>query len=184
MGSKVCLSTAEDYYNLGLWLADGYWWSSSIGLSSSDRRFLRRFSKFLKRIAPDSPLKRRIYKSDQGKRKKRAEHIYINNRVITREFLSYKKKKFSIPERFLSAYLAGRIDGDGSIDQKYRSGIRIAYGDKQDAERDVAFLGKDNVSLYRYKAAKTWVIYLRKHFRDKIIPKVAKYSFKLLPRRD
>jgi len=183
VGSKVYLKSAEDFYILGLWLADGYWWSSSFGLSSSDKRLIKRFGYFLKRIAPDYPLKRRIYKIGRGqKRKKEAEHLYINNRAITRQFLLYKKKKnLFIPRIFLPAYLAGRIDGDGSIDRKYRSGIRIAYGDRRDAERDVLFFGKQNVSLYYYKAAGTWVIYLRKKFREQIINKVSKYSFKLCP---
>lgn len=186
MGSRVCLKKAEDFYILGLWLADGYWWSSSFGLSASEPKLIKRFDRFLKRKFPKHSVKIRTYEVCKGqKRKKRAQHIYINSRAITREFLSYKtKKRLPIPKAFLPAYLAGRIDGDGSIDRKYRSGIRIAYGDKADAERDVLIFGKRNVSLYHYKAAKTWVIYLRKYFRDKIIPKAEKYSFKLLPRRD
>jgi intein/homing endonuclease len=96
--------------------------------------------------------------------------------------LIYKKNKdFSVPSRFLPAYLAGRIDGDGSIDRKYRSGIRIAYSDKKDAKHDVLLFGRQNVSLYFYKSAGTWVIYLRKDFREKIINKITKYSIKLCP---
>ncbi len=91
------------------------------------------------------------------------------------------EKNFLVPSHFLLAYLAGRIDGDGSIDRKYRSGIRIAYGNKKDAEHDVLLFGKQNVSLYFYKAAGTWVIYLRKKFREEIINKIAKYSIKLCP---
>ena len=183
VGSKVYLKSAEDFYILGLWLADGYWWSSSFGLSSTDKRLIKRFGCYLKKIAPNHPLKRRIYKIGKNqKRKKEAEHLYINSRAITRFFLLYKKKKnFLVPSHFLLAYLAGRIDGDGSIDRKYRSGIRIAYGDKKDAEHDVLLFGKQNVSLYFYKAAGTWVIYLRKKFREKIINKIAKYSIKLCP---
>lgn len=183
MGSKVYLKSAEDFYILGLWLADGYWWSSSFGLSSSDKKLIERFGSFLRRIAPNCPLKRRIYKINKNqKRKKEAVHLYINNRAITRQFLLYKQKKnFLIPSHFLPAYLAGRIDGDGSIDRKYRSGIRIAYGDKKDAEHDVVIFGRQNVSLYFYRTARTWVIYLRKHFRDKVINKVEKYSLKLCP---
>lgn len=186
VGSRVCLSSAEDFYILGLWLADGYWWSSSFGLSSCDTKLIKKFSRFLKRIAPSCPLKRRVYKVDKSqKRKRKAEHIYINNRAITRQFLSYKrKKKLFIPKIYLSAYLAGRIDGDGCIDLKHRSGIRITYGDKDDAMRDVLIFGKKNVSLYYYQSARTWVIYLRKHFRQKILTEVQKYSDKLLPRRD
>jgi len=185
VGSKVWLNIAEDYYILGLWLADGYWRSSSIGLSSSDSRLIGRFRTFLRRIAPNSSLKKRIYQPIIGqKRKKIAEHLYVNNRPLTRLFMSYKEKNFLVPDRFLPAYLAGRIDGDGSVDNKHRSGIRIAYGSKSDAERDLGILGRDNVSLYYYKAANTWVIYLRKNFCDKILAQVQKYSVKLLPRRD
>ncbi|TSC85749.1 MAG: hypothetical protein G01um10147_1093 [Microgenomates group bacterium Gr01-1014_7] len=34
VGSKDIFKTAEDFYILGLWLADGYWRSGSIGLTS------------------------------------------------------------------------------------------------------------------------------------------------------
>lgn len=185
MGSRDWPTTIEDYYILGLWLADGYWWSSSIGLSSSDFRLIKRFRVFLRKQLPDVPIKVRVYKPAKNqKRKKIAKHLYVNNRMLTRLFLSYKKKQFNVASKFLPAYLAGRIDGDGSIDFKYRSGIRIAYGDRKDAKRDVVIFGRSNVSLYQYKTAGTWVIYLRKDFRDKILPRVEKYSVKLLPRRD
>lgn len=183
VGSKVYLKTAKDYYFLGLWLADGYWWSSSFGLSSTNPELIRRFSSFLQKIAPDLSLKRKVYQPNKRyKQVKRAEHVYINSRAITREFLLYKKKKkLLIPKNFIPAYLAGRIDGDGCIDLKYRSGIRISYGKKYDAKRDKLIFGKENVSLYRYQAAGTWVIYLKKHFRKQIIPKTKKYSLKLCP---
>ena len=46
VGSKDALNSAEDFYILGLWLADGYWRSSSIGLTSVDTRLIERFKRF------------------------------------------------------------------------------------------------------------------------------------------
>jgi len=55
-------------------VADGYWWSSSFGLSSSNREFIRRFKIFLKRKAPDHKIKIRTYQpTENQKRKKTAE---------------------------------------------------------------------------------------------------------------
>lgn len=183
VGSRFILRTAKDYYFLGLWLADGYWWSSSFGLSSTDPRLIKRFAGFLRRIAPECSLKRTIYEpNEKYKQVKRAEHIYINNRPLTRQFLSYKKKeKLLVPKSFVPAYIAGRLDGDGCVDLKHRSGIRIVYGNKTDAKRDVLIFGKENVSLYKYQTARTWAIYLRKHFRNQIFPKVKEFSIKLCP---
>ena len=47
--------------------------------------------------------------------------------------MAKKTENLRIPHRYLLAYLAGRIDGDGHVDSKHRSGIRIAYANKQDA---------------------------------------------------
>jgi len=33
-----------DPYILGLWLADRYWWGSSVGLSNTDERLILRFT--------------------------------------------------------------------------------------------------------------------------------------------
>lgn len=186
MGSKIWLETAEDYYIFGLWLADGYWRSSSIGLSSINQLLIKRFHDFLSRKLPNYPIKYRCYMPIVGqKRKHKAYHVYINCREMTRFFMSYKtKKQLAIPNNYIPAYLAGRIDGDGSIDNKHRSGIRIAYSNYEDAKRDAVLFGRDNISIYHYLAAGTWVIYLRKNYRDKIVPKASKYSVKLLPRRD
>ncbi len=182
VGNKFFWTTAEDFYCLGLWLADGCWRSSSIGLTSVDRKLIKRFATFLRRIAPESTLKERIYPVKRGERRRQVGiQIYINNRSLTRLFLSQKNGRLVIPSRYLLAYLAGRIDGDGSIDRKYRSGIRIAYGSREDAERDQRLFGKTNVSLYRYRAARTYVLYLRKKYRDAIMDELRRYSNKLVP---
>lgn len=182
MGSKLFFKTAEDFYFLGLWLADGYWRSSSIGLTSVDSRLISKFSFFLSRIAPSSPIKKRVYEVDGvSKRKQQAIQVYINNRPLTRLFMLTKTGVLNIPHQHLFAYLAGRIDGDGHIDTKHRTGIRIAYSTKVDALRDRELFGKANTSLYRYKTARTHVIYLKKHYRDIVLEKIKKYSVKLAP---
>ena len=33
-----------DPYIIGLWLADRYWWGSSVGLSNTDERLIPRFT--------------------------------------------------------------------------------------------------------------------------------------------
>ena len=191
VGSKFSFKTAIDFlgvepqafaYILGLWLADGYWRSSSIGLTSVSPILISKFSKFLLRVAPSHSLKQRTYPVRVGdKRKQEAVQIYINNRPLTRLFMSFKTGNLYVPKSYLLAYLAGRIDGDGHVDTKYRSGIRIAYSSMKDALRDQKLFGKTNVSLYQYKAARTFVLYLKKHYRDRISQEIKKYSVKLAP---
>lgn len=180
--AKQVLKTAEDFYILGLWLADGYWRSSSIGLTSVNLSLISRFTNFLIKVAPSHPIKKRIYEVKEGnKRKQTAIQVYINNRPLTRLFMSTKTEILQIPDSYRLAYLAGRIDGDGHVDIKHRSGIRIAYSNIEDATRDQELFGNTNVSLYQYKAAGTYVLYLRKVFRDKILKEISKYSLKLAP---
>ena len=182
VGSKFSFKTAEDFYILGLWLADGYWWSSSIGLTSVNPILIDKFTKFLLRVAPSHPIKKRIYPVKAGeKRKQTAIQVYINNRPLTRMFMLTKTEDLNVPSEKLLAYLAGRIDGDGHIDTKHRSGIRIAYSSKDDALRDQKLFGETNVSLYQYTAARTFVLYLKKHYRERIAKAIKKYSVKFAP---
>ncbi len=67
------------------------------------------------------------------------------------------------------------------MDTKYRSGIRIAYSTKEDAIRDQRLFGKTNMNLYQYKSAGTYVLYLKKHYREKIWQQLKKFSVKLAP---
>jgi hypothetical protein len=182
VGSKFVFKTTEDYYILGLWLADGYWRSSSIGLTSVSPALINRFTSFLIRIAPSYPIKKRIYEVKIGeKRKQTAFQVYINCRSLTRLFMLTKTGDLNVPSNNLIAYLAGRLDGDGHIDTKHRSGIRIAYSSFEDASRDQQLFGITNVSLYQYKAAGTFVLYLKKHFREQISQEIKKFSVKLAP---
>jgi len=156
--------------------------SSSIGLTSVTPVLLDRFTMFLRKVAPSHPLKRRIYQVDgKHKRKQMAVQVYVNSRFLTRLFMKLKIGVLPVPTSYISAYLAGRIDGDGHVDTKYRTGIRIAYSSKEDALRDQRLLGIANVSLYQYKAANTFVLYLRKHYREQILKDLQKFSVKLAP---
>lgn len=178
-------NTSDDYYCLGLWLADGYWRASSIGLTSISEQLIARFSKFLQKISPNHQIKMRTYIS--GKRKHKAFCVYVNDRKMTRLFMSLKTGELNIPSEKLIPYLSGRIDGDGHYDQKHRTGIRIAYGNMFDAQRDLQLILKfeeNSASLYVYKHAGTWVIYLRKIFLQKYLSSLCLYCIKLLPRRD
>jgi hypothetical protein len=182
VGSKFSFKTAEDFYILGLWLADGYWRSSSIGLTSVNPILIDKFEKFLKRVAPSHAIKKRIYRPEiSNKRKQIAVQVYINNRPLTRLFMSLKIGDLHIPKSFLLAYLAGRIDGDGHVDTKHRSGIRIAYSSNEDASRDQVMFGNTNVSLYQYKAARTYVLYLKRKYREQISKEIKRFSIKLAP---
>lgn len=182
VGSKFSFKTAEDFYILGLWLADGYWRSSSIGLTSVNPKLINRFVKFFLRVSPDHLIKKRIYEvKKEDKRRQKAFQVYVNNRPLTRLFMSTKTGVLNIPSRYLTAYLAGRIDGDGHVDTKHRSGIRIAYSSFNDASRDQKMFGVANMSLYHYKAANTFVLYLKKHYRDNILNKTKISSIKLAP---
>jgi hypothetical protein len=169
-----------------LWLADGYWRSSSIGLSSTNEELIRRFERFLIKVIPDRQIKYRYYEISET-RKHRGIHVYVNSRALTRLFLKFKTGNLNIPIKFLLPYLAGRIDGDGHIDLKHRSGVRIAYGNEFDAKRDLDMLlayEEKSANLYRYFRARTWVIHLSKRFFESVKPKLRKYCMKLLPRRD
>lgn len=183
MGS-LSFKTNQDFYILGLWLADNYWRSGSVGLSSTNPLLLERFRQFLRKVCPTHPIKEVVYYPEEGKKRKLiSKNVYVNCRPLTRDFMEYKhKKELSISKKFLPAYFAGRIDGDGHVDRKYRTGIRIVYSDREDASRDLRLLKllNDNpASLYFYKGANTWVLYFRKEFLKKIQPKIAKFALKL-----
>lgn len=184
MGS-LNFKTARDFYILGLWLADGYWWSSSVGLSSTNEVLLDRFRYFLKDTFPALKIKERVYLPDgKSKRSLTAKHIYVNSRFLVKEFQGYKhKNRLEVPLKYLPAYFAGRIDGDGHVDLKHRTGIRIAYSSKEDAVRDLNLLKKfgqeSPASLYRYAKANTWVLYFKKNFLRKVYLDIAQFAIKL-----
>jgi len=174
-------SDEKDAYILGLWCADSYWWSSSIGLSNTDSDLIMVFRKFLKRFF----LGNRI--------KFNRNHLFVNSRPLLREFISAKNRLDDLKDtKIIRAYLAGRFDGDGSIDKNLRNDCRIVYGRKSEAEKDKEFLKKidiSNVKVYYYKTARTFCLYISRYEVKKFLESISPYSVKLqklvlVPRRD
>jgi len=174
-------SKEEDAYILGLWCADSYWWASSIGLSNTDSVLIERFRKFLKRFFPEDRIK---FNRD---------HLFVNSRPLLREFISAKNNLGNLKDvEIIKAYIAGRFDGDGSLDKNLRNDCRIVYGTRLEAEKDRDFLkriGTTNTKIYRYKTANTFCLYISRYETKKFIESILPYSSKLqklvlVPRRD
>lgn len=163
--------SAEDAYILGLWCADGYWWSSSFGLSNTNNKLLSRFRNFfLKHFKAE-----RIKFNDN--------HLFVNSRPLLREFRSARDNILSLKNKLvLSAYFAGRFDGDGSVSKDLRSDCRIVYSNEKEVKIDrvlIKRIGITKTRIYYYESAKTFCLYISrfqaKEFLDKILP----YSVKM-----
>ena len=174
-------SSEEDAYILGLWCADSYWWSSSIGLSNTDKDLLKRFENFFRKHFP----KQRIKFNDN--------HLFVNSRPLLREFVTAKNNIESLKRsNIIKAYFAGRFDGDGSISKNLRSDCRIVYSNKKETEIDQKLLRRINInktSIYYYKGARTFCLYISCYEVDKFLDKILSNSLKLqklvcIPRRD
>lgn len=185
--------TKEDFYILGLWCADGYHWSSSIGLSNIDRDLIKRFRSFFLGLFSDKRIKLTVYK--EGKRRHVAYKLYVNSRPLLRRFMQFKEDKKRDIKGILqaAAYFAGRFDGDGCISRDLSKDCRISYGSLEDAELDFRLvtkrLGLTKSKIYRYRTSSTYVLYISRReilkFRKLIISmsvKLQKLAFK--PRRD
>ena len=174
-------SNKKDAYILGLWCADSYWWSSSVGLSNTDPDLIGMFRKFLKRFFPENRIKFN------------RNHLFVNSRPLLREFISAKNSPDKLRNtKAIRAYIAGRFDGDGSIDKNLRNDCRIVYTRKSEAEIDKGLLkriGISNVRVYYYKTAKTFCLYISRYEAKKFLESILPYSLKLqklvpAPRRD
>jgi hypothetical protein len=169
---------AESAYVFGLWCADGYWWSSSIGLSNTNPELILRFGRFLQKESSPERLKLRVYQvqaADQrildlvqkasvkppSKMKHTAYHLYINSRPLIRNFLATRKLLEQIPKEYVNSYFAGRFDGDGSFGDT----PRIVYTTQNEAEIDSRLLlsaGISETSIYHYKKANEFCIYIHR----------------------
>lgn len=173
--------SAEDYYILGLWCADGYHWTSSIGLTSIDLSLIQKFRNFLSELFPKDRIKLDQYNT--GKRKYVGYKLYVNCRPLLRIFKEFKdngERKLDI--EVVGAYIAGRFDGDGCISKDLKRGCRISYGNYQDAKLDYNMLpgiGITSSKLYRYRTSNTFVIYISTKDVDKFKKHISKYSVKL-----
>jgi len=205
-------------YILGLWCADGFSRSSSVGVSNIDVDLIRSSKKFLENYFPKERLRLTVYYpldkyNDKQKRKlipkdfweikttfcvsKKAKHIayhlYVNSRPFLRLFTKCRQKiKITVREKNIYAYFAGRFDGDGSIDKDFRKDCRIVYSTEKEAIEDLNLLQKFNFPLskvYRYRKAKTYVLYVSRFETSNFLKNISKYSIKLyklefVPRRD
>jgi hypothetical protein len=174
-------SDEEDSYILGLWCADSYWWGSSIGLSNTNIDLIKRFKRFLKRFFSEERIKFN------------RNHLFVNSRPLLREFISAKKVLKNLKkDKVIKAYIAGRFDGDGSIDKNLRNDCRIVYGNMDEAKLDKKLLkkiGVNKVKIYYYKSAKTFCLYVSRYETKKFLNYILSYSLKLqklvfTPRRD
>lgn len=118
-----------DAYIIGLWCADGYHRTSSIGLSNVDSDLIKEFSEFLLQLFPKNRLKLRVYKPDGYKRRQTAYQVYVNSRPLLRKFKIWKENPGqSITKEYAFPYFGGRFDGDGSVAKDYYRDCRIVYG--------------------------------------------------------
>lgn len=197
------ITDTESAYILGLWSADGYFWSSSIGITNVDRRLVDRFSRYFARMFPRERIKLRVYyprgKQPHGNQKstysmrlarQTAYQLYVNSRPLLKLFRGAEHEIITLPLKYILAYFAGRFDGDGSIDKNLRSDLRITYSNFREAKADQELLTRLNrfkSRVYHYRGARTYVLYICRESAERFLLGIAPYSVRvqsLLPRRD
>lgn len=190
----------ETSYILGLWCADGYHRTSSIGLSNVNVKLIQRFTEFLLERFDESRLRLRVYipKSFKEnfslddlkvkkvsilqvtKAKQPSYHIYVNSRPFLREFREQRKLLLQMSNDGIFAYLAGRFDGDGSIHSDGRTDFRIVYGNLEEAAVDRELLkrvrSEYQVKVYEYKQARTHCLYVSRYDAPNLITDLMPYS--------
>lgn len=187
------LKTKDDAYIIGLWCADGYHRTSSIGISNTDSDLVEKFREFFLKLFPAERLKLRIYQPDKFKRRTKAYHLYVNSRPLLKMFREFKNdaKRF-IDKDFILPYIAGRFDGDGSVAKDFYRDCRIVYSGRKEAENDLALMklmGFQKMKIYKYQSAKTFCLYFSRLETDKFLSLIYHYSVRLqksvfAPRRD
>lgn len=204
------LGSNEEAYVLGLWCADGYHRTSSIGLSNTNLNLIFRFRKYLLNEFSEERLRLRIYvptrysgslPSDVDsicgkisylkvrKASRISYHIYVNSRPLLRRFKVLKASLENMAKDRIVPYLAGRFDGDGSAGSDCRSDVRIVYGNIQEAKVDQMLMNKVNsykTSIYCYRTARTYCLYVSRHDARKFLHDIRRFSNakNLLPCRD
>ena len=180
-------------YIIGLWCADGYHRTSSIGISNTDMDLVNKFREFFLDLFSEARLKMRVYNPDNYLRRTKAYHLYVNSRPLLRKFREFKE----YPARFISQdliapYFAGRFDGDGSVAKDFYRDCRIVYGSREEVENDLALmklLGFQKMKIYHYRTAKTFCLYFSRLETNMFLSLIYPYSVRLqksvfVPRRD
>jgi len=174
-------------YILGLWAGDGYWRSSSIGLTNKNISLIKVFYNFLRKKFERERIKlsvysRRINRQEiskflaippqnikfylpSKKQKNDIFIIYVNSRGLLREFQEMKDNltKYIVSFEDLLQYLAGRFDADGHYDRK-KNRLRIAYTTKKEAENDsklIQLFLKMKPPVKFYQEANEWILELQ-----------------------
>lgn len=194
--SEVLVKNADDAYALGLWCADSYWWSSSIGLSNVEPELILRFGAYLSSLLPLERLRMRIYKVPDRpvddrvlelttnvsvrpahKMRQTAYHVYVNSRPLLRLFVRARSQLGSLPTSLVGPYIAGRFDGDGNFGNR----IRIAYSRAEEAELDATLLSAAEISptsvLY-YSKANEYCVYIHEGQIDRFKKLIGPFSWK------
>ncbi len=206
VGSSSLTIKSLDPYILGLWGADGYHRTSSIGLTAIYPELIKRFYHFLAEIFPLERMRLRVY-TNQGKPRplppamrwyqgkttfskgtklsNQAWQLYVNSRPLLRKFRSQLKQRLSIPKKAIVPYIAGRFDGDGSVAKNLKNDFRITYYNRSQAEIDQKLLIKASFThnnIYQYKQAGTHVIYVSTKESISLVNRLKPYSAKLSKR--
>lgn len=203
VGSSSIIQKSLDPYILGLWGADGYHRTSSIGLTAIYPELIKRFYNFLEEIFPLERMRLRIYTNNghpkplppamkwyEGKitfskgtkLSNQAWQLYVNSRPLLRKFRSSLDERLKMPENLIISYIAGRFDGDGSVAQNHKNDFRITYSNRYQAELDQKLLikaGFNNTNIYQYQQAGTHVIYVSTKESLKLGKQLKPYSAKL-----
>lgn len=197
-------SNEQDAYILGLWCAEKYSWSSSIGLSNTAPDLLEKFASFLRKLFPVERLKLRIYyptkvdwkidkkilalvggviKRPNKNAKKIGYHLYVNSRSLLREFMAAESRLNNLKDtKTIRAYMAGRFDGNGSIDKNLQNDCRIVYTRQSEAKIDKRLLkriGVNNTKIYYYRTSNTFCLYISRYETNKFLKSIFSYSLKL-----
>jgi len=195
------IHSREDAYILGLWCADGYHRTSSIGLSNVDSGLIRRFDSYLRKrftsdrlrlrvyIAQGAALDRRLIRQYEkvaycnvAKASRVSYHLYVNSRPLLREFRNERISRYNLQPEFVIPFIAGRFDGDGSVNANLKKDFRIVYGNIDDAELDVKLLQRIRpykTSIYHYKKARTYAMYVSQKDSTKLAKDLLPYSLNL-----
>lgn len=189
------ITNCESAYIFGLWSADGYYWSSSIGITNVDRKLVDRFARYLETLFSKERIKLRTY-YPQGQKpreatgptypmrlaKQLAYQLYVNSRPLLRLFQKAERDVALLPIKYIPAYFAGRFDGDGSVDKNLRNDLRIVYGNKEEAETDQSLLAKlkrYKTRVYHYRSAQTHILYVSRDDAEQFLHNIRPYSIKV-----
>lgn len=187
---------ADDAYALGLWCADSYWWSSSIGLSNVEPELILRFGHYLSKTLGPDRIRLRIYEVPGNgidervlrltervsvrppfKMKRTAYHVYVNCRPLVRRFFEGRRRLSELDSQWVGPYIAGRFDGDGSFGTR----VRIAYTTEEEARLDSQLLraaGIENTSVLYYSKANEFCVYIHGSDVKLFISLIRPYSWK------